>query len=71
VFLAAAKVAGFTGKPIFKQPSNDWENYANCHAVCSPLKAMRLLHWTPRHFGIIEDIEILFEAYKASNGIPL
>lgn len=67
---AAAKVAGFTGKPEYKAASSDFEKFADASCACSPLKTIRLLGWTPRHLGFIEEIELYFKSYKAAHGIP-
>ena len=67
---AAAKVAGFTGKPEYKAAASDFEKFAEASCVCSPLKTVRLLGWVPRHIGFIEDLDVYLQSYKAANGIP-
>eukprot|EP00029_Vermamoeba_vermiformis_P010480 TRINITY_DN5501_c0_g1_i2.p1 TRINITY_DN5501_c0_g1~~TRINITY_DN5501_c0_g1_i2.p1 ORF type:complete len:223 (+),score=63.13 TRINITY_DN5501_c0_g1_i2:558-1226(+) len=70
MLLAAAKVAGFTGKPEYRAAASDFEKFADVSCACSPLKTIRLLGWTPRHVGFVEDIDLYFKSYKAAHGIP-
>jgi hypothetical protein len=70
MLIAAAKAAGFTGKPEYRAAASDFEKFADASCACSPFKTIRLLGWTPRHIGFIEDIDLYFKAYKAAHGIP-
>lgn len=70
LLLAAAKVAGATGKPEYRAPASDFEKFGDISCACSPLKTMKVLNWTPRHLGFIEEIDLYFKSYKAANGIP-
>jgi len=67
----AAQLAGFKGKVEYQQRDADaYSEYSDVTIVANPQKAIDLLHWQPRHVGIIEELEIYYEAVKAHKHQP-
>jgi hypothetical protein len=46
-----------------------WSEISDITVVANPQKAIDVLGWQPRHLGIIEELEISYEAFKAHKGV--
>jgi len=69
VKIAEAKAAGWKGKVkyVSEVPKEDWwGNASNVTAVCAGEKAQYLLGWKPKHLHFLENIDLYYQSYKAS-----
>jgi nucleoside-diphosphate-sugar epimerase len=67
--LAISSLAHFKGNVVYAEPdpSDFVSTYCEKSIVLHPQKAIDLLGWTPRHIGLLQELEIYFNAYKAEN----
>jgi hypothetical protein len=71
---AAAKAAGYFGalKSIsVEDAAQQMGPMAECLALDQHIesrKAVRLLNWQPKHGGFVDDADVYFNAWKASQG---
>ena len=70
VMTACARATGFDGEVTFGAPTaEDWTGTVfDQNEFITSRKAARLLGWTPRHTGILDDIPTLYAAWKAGQG---
>jgi len=67
LWLKAAQLAGFKGDSthiIYKEPQHWFEILQDDSAILSPKKAIDLLGWTPKHFGLVENLEFYYQSFK-------
>lgn len=72
VMQACLKAAGYEGEIEFAEPEDDdvTSVWFNQNEFITSRKAYRILGWSPRHTGIIDEIETYYASWKAaqSNG---
>ncbi len=71
VMTACVRVAGFRGNiELAPADLSDWSTIFDQNEFVTSRKAHRLLGWTPRHTGIMDDIETYYASWKSaqSNG---
>lgn len=71
VMQACLEAAGYEGVIEFAPPQDDdvTSTWFNQNEFITSRKAYRLLGWSPRHTGILDEIEIYYASWKAqSNG---
>lgn len=65
--VAAANLMGFEGKKVEYVAPEGFEALMNLTTVVNSKRARDELGWSPRHTGIMAQLEIYYEAYKASS----
>ena len=71
---AAARAAGYTGEiPLLplaeaKKTMGDFADALALNQHVDSGKAVRLLGWQPRHGGFLDDVDVLYRAWKAQQG---
>ena len=72
---AAARAAGYTGEiPLLplaeaKKTMGDFADALALNQHVDSGKAVRLLGWQPRHGGFLDEVEVLYRAWKARQGV--
>ena len=69
VMEACLSVAGYEGKIEFAEPSEDdvTSTWFDQNEFITSQKARARLGWTPRHLGVIDEIETYYASWKAAN----
>ncbi|EKM52493.1 uncharacterized protein PHACADRAFT_164427 [Phanerochaete carnosa HHB-10118-sp] len=60
------KVSGAQGPHEFVQPSNLYETALTTTSLLRPYLARSLLSWQPRKAGLVDNLEVYYDAWKAS-----
>lgn len=64
---AASKAAGFPNAPMATIPATEgWNKIQDISIVLSSRKAEQLLGWRAKHVDFIEQMDIYYQAWKAS-----
>jgi len=68
--LKGAAIAGFKGTVEYAEPhkSDYYSTDVNRTVILNPQKAIDLLGWTPRHIGLVDELEIYYLSYLAGQG---
>lgn len=69
VMQACLSATGYKGEIEFAEPNEDdvTSVWFDQNEFITSQKARRLLGWTPRHLGVIDEIETYYGAWKAAN----
>lgn len=67
VMTACVRAAGFKGDIQLAHPDpSDWSSIFDQNEFITSRKAYRLLGWSPRHTGILDDIETYYASWKSA-----
>jgi len=69
VYRRAAAVAGYHNVEVEERPVPQEKMYLNATIRTSCRKAKNLLDWTPNHLDVIDELEPLYESWKAHNSL--